>query len=114
LFQVRALEMYLETEYAEKSEEREWQVKLAMLTADPAKYGPIVFPAPKKAEERPMELQPGDLTVGGFSPDITVKYETVPTPEEVEEILAEINPEQVLGVEDFQFANGKGLTNGKS
>jgi hypothetical protein len=106
--------MYLETERAERSEEREWQVKLAMLTADPVRFGPIVFPQAKEPEERPIELQPGDLTVGGFSPDIVVKYETVPTPQEVEEVLAQFDPNQVLGTEDFQLANGKGLTNGKT
>jgi hypothetical protein len=108
------LYLFMELERDEKSEEREWQVKMALLAADPAQFGPIVFPGTKEPEERPMELQPGDLTVGGFSPDITVKYDRIPSPEEVEEILAQFDPNQLLGVDDFsgQFAKDERLTNG--
>jgi hypothetical protein len=109
------LEMYQEVDRGEKSEEREWQVKLALLSADPVQFGPIIFPEPKtEAPQREIELQPGDLTVGGFSPDITVKYKEVPTPEEVEEILAQFDPKQVLGIEDFQFAKDERVTNGRN
>jgi hypothetical protein len=113
MFQVVALNMYLEVEQREKAKDQEWQMKMALLSFDPAHFGPIVFPAPKEKEEQLLPLQPGELTVGGFHPDVTVKYAEVPTPEEVEEILAQFDPEQVLGVEDFRFAQDERLTNGR-
>jgi hypothetical protein len=106
--------MYLEVERAEKADAREWQVKIALLTADPAHFGPIVFPTQDDREPDLVELQPGDLTVSGFHPDITVRYRDVPTPEEVEQTLASIPQDLLLGVEDFQFARDERLANGKN
>jgi hypothetical protein len=108
--------MYLQVEHLEKAEDKEWQVKMALLSADPVRFGPIIFPASQTApdEEVIEELQPGDLTVGGFNPDITVKYKHVPTPEEVEKILSEFPQDMMLGVEDFQFAKDERLANGRS
>ena len=113
-FQVSALDMYLQVEHTEKAEDKEWQVKMALLSADPVRFGPIIFPASKEEpdEKAIEELQPGDLTVGGFNSDITVKYKRIPTPEEVEEILAGFPQEMTLGVDDFQFARDERLTNG--
>ena len=51
----------------------------------------------------------------GFSPEVQVKYAHVPTPEEVEETLAQFPQELVLGLEDIQFARDPRLaTNGRS
>jgi hypothetical protein len=108
--------MYLQVERDEKADDREWEVKMALLSADPARYGPVIFPESKPKEEEVVveELQPGDLTVGGFHPDITVKYANVPTPEEVEEVLAEFPEDLVLGIDDFhQFSRDARLTNGR-
>lgn len=87
-------------------------MKMALLANDPARYGPIIFPTPEEPEPEVEELRPGELTVAGFHPDITVKYRDIPSPEEVEKILAEFDPEQVLGVEDFQFAKPERMNNG--
>jgi hypothetical protein len=114
MFQVTALNMLLEVEQKDKAKDQEWQMKMALLAADPAHFGPVVFPAPKEEEPEYEDLQPGELTVSGFHPDVVVKYATVPTPEEVEEILAQFDPSQVMGVEDFQYARDERLTNGSS
>lgn len=113
MFQAVALNMLIEVEQKEKSKDQEWQMKMALLANDPAHFGPIIFPAPKEAEVPLIDLQPGELTVGGFHPDVTVKYAEVPTPEEVEEILAQFDPSQVLGIDDFtKFAPDERITNG--
>jgi hypothetical protein len=111
--------MYLTVEQQEKAEEREWQVKMAFLTSDPDRFGPVVFPTKEKVEDEDEivieELQPGDLTAGGFHPDIKVKYKNVPTQQEVEETLAQFPQEQVLGLEDFRkFAPDERLANGSA
>jgi hypothetical protein len=108
------LDMYLEVEQADKADDREWQVKMALLSADPVRFGPIIFPTGKKEPDEVVveELQPGDLTVSGFHPDITVRYKEVPTLEEVEQTLASIPQDLLLGVEDFQFARDERLANG--
>jgi hypothetical protein len=113
-FQVRALDMYLEVEQADKADDREWQVKMALLSADPVRFGPIIFPSGKQEPDEDVveELQPGDLTVSGFHPDITVRYKEVPSLEEVEEILSEFPQDLMLGAEDFQFAQDERLANG--
>lgn len=114
MFQVMALHMYLEVGQKERADDREWQVKMALLTNNPAQYGPIVFPESKETEEQVEELRPGELTVSGFHPDVKVKYRDLPTPEEAEEILAQFDPEQVFGVEDFQVAKQfERMTNGR-
>jgi hypothetical protein len=41
-----------------------------------------------------------------------VRYKEVPTLEEVEQTLAEIPQDLLLGVEDFQFARDERLANG--
>lgn len=107
--------MYLQVEQDEKVDDREWQVKMALLSADPAHYGPAIFPEAKPKQEVDVveELQPGDLTVGGFNPDIKVRYKQLPTPEEVEEVLAEFPEDLVLGIDDFQFSRDERLTNGR-
>jgi hypothetical protein len=115
MFQVVALHMLLEVEQKEKAKDQEWQMKMALLSNDPGHFGPMIFPTPKEPEEPLLDLQPGELTVGGFHPDVVVKYAEVPTPEEVEEILAQFDPNQVLGIEDFtKFADDERLGNGRT
>lgn len=110
--------MYLEVEQAERSDDREWQMKMALLGADPDRFGPVIFPVPKakvpKDEIVMEELQPGDITSEGFHPDITVRYKKTPTAQEVDEILAQFPQEQLLGLEDFKrFGPDERLANGQ-
>ena len=84
----------------QKAEDREWAMKMALLSADPGVYGPLVFP-PEDEPEVFEEVRPGDITSAGFSPGVRVKYRHLPTPEEVEAALAEFPQELVLGMDDF-------------
>jgi hypothetical protein len=104
--------MYLEVEAKEKSDDQEWQMKMALLANSPSEYGPVIFKAPP--EEPVQELRKDELTSEGFSPDVTVKYAHVPTPQEVEETLAMFPAEMVLGLDDLKFAKDPRLANGRS
>jgi len=84
----------------DRQEDREWSMKMALLSADPATYGPLIFPA-KKEDEVFEEIKPGDITSAGFNPYVKIKYSRLPTSKEVEEALAEFPQELVMGVEDF-------------
>ena len=105
--------MYLGVIAQEKAADQEWQMKMALLANNPAEYGPVIF---ETSPEAPVqELRKDELTMEGFSPEVQVKYAHVPTPEEVEETLAQLPQELVLGLEDIQFARDPRLaTNGRS
>jgi len=103
--------MYLVALAQEKADDREWDTKMALLANDPPEYGPVIFKEPSN-DEPIQELRRDELTVEGFSPDVTVKYAHVPTIQEVEETLAMFPREMVLGVEDLKFAQDPRLANG--
>ncbi len=98
-----ALDLYLEIVAKEKADDREWEMKMALLANNAPEYGPIIFKTPSTAEPL-QELRKDELTSEGFSPDVQVKYAHVPTPQEVEETLAMFPKEMVLGLDDLKFA----------
>lgn len=96
--QTAALSLLIEEDLRNESDAKEWLLKMALMSNDPAHYAPKVLGTPG-----PADISEADFDEGGISSDVVLKYDHVPTPEEYNRIISQFPNEVVLGANELRL-----------